>query len=98
MDRGLRPERVAGRGANRYKPTFTTTFGSIPNGVMFHQEKCDQAAMLKWKGRAWAWSPDGYGERPMLDQGQAVEVLTPKTVVEVIGAGYVPGVHGAMDG
>ena len=33
-----------------------------------------------------------------MDQGQVVEVLTPRTVVEVFGAKYVPGVHGAMDG
>jgi len=53
MDRVLHPERVAGRGANRYKPTFTTTFGSIPDGVMFHHWENDQVALLKWKDRPW---------------------------------------------
>jgi len=60
MDRGLHLERVAGREANRYKPTFTTTFESIPNGVMFHVGEGDPVAFLKWKDRAWAWSPEGY--------------------------------------
>ena len=98
MDKVLHPERVAGRGANRYKPTFTTTFGSIPDGVMFHVGEDDQAALLKWKGRVWFWKPEGYGEGPVLGQGQRVEVLTPKTVVQLIRAGYVPGVDGSAEG
>ena len=84
-----------GRGANRYKPTFTATFGSIPDGVMFHRQEGDQAALLKWKG--WAWSPESYRDGIWVDHGQAVEVLTPRTVVEVIRAGYMPGVHGSVD-
>ena len=95
MDRVLHQERVAGRGANRFKPTFTTTFGSIPDGVMFHQEG-DQAALLKWKGRVWAWAPEEYREGTRMDRGQVVEVLTPRTVVDVIRAGYVSGVHGSL--
>ncbi len=31
-----------------------------------------------------------------MDQEQAVEVLTPRTVVDVIVVGYVPGVHGSV--
>ena len=85
MDKVLHPERVMGRGKHRHKPTFTTRFGSIPDGVMFHQEG-DQAALLKWKGWGWAWAPEEYREGTRMDQGQVVEVLTPRTVVEVIGA------------
>ena len=62
----------------------------IPDGVMFHQGEGNPVAMLKWMGRAWAWSPEGYGEGPRMDQGLAVKVLTPRTVVYVIRAGYVP--------
>ncbi len=36
------------------------------------------------------------GEAPGADQGQRVEVLTPRTVRGVIGAGYVPRVHGSV--
>ena len=42
------------------------------------------------QGRVW----DG----PCVDQGQRVEVLTPRTVVVVIGAGYVFRVIGTVDG
>ncbi len=47
---------------------------------------------LKAKGMdtLGAWSADWYRESPAFEQGQAVEVLTPKTVVDVIGAGDVP--------
>ncbi len=43
----------------------------------------------------------GWRRLPMgavLDQGQAVEVLTPRTVVDVIRAGFVPGVHWSVEG
>ncbi len=96
MDRGLHPDRVVGRGKHRPKPTFTTTLDSIPDGVMFHRQEDDQVALLKWKGGAWVWAPEGYGEGMVLGQGQRIEVLTPKTVVGVIRAGYVPMVHGSL--
>ena len=98
MDKVLRPERVAGRGKHRYKPTFTATFGSIPDGVMFHLLEARQTALLKWKGQVWAWSPEGCQGGPKLNQGQRIEVLTPKTVVDVIWAGDAPMVHGAVGG
>ncbi len=97
MDKVLHPERVAGQGKHRYKPTFTATFGSIPDGVMFHVGEGHQVALLKWKGRAWVWSPEGYGGGPVLGQGQRAEGLTPKTVMEVIRAGYLPGVHRSVE-
>lgn len=48
------------------------------------------------KGRAWAWSHEGYGEGPGMDQGRRVEMLTPKTFGEVIRAGNGPGVNGSL--
>ena len=62
---------------------------------MFHQGEGDQAAFLKWKGRGWAWAPEEYREGTRMDQGQAVEILTPRTVLDVIRVGYVPEVHGS---
>ena len=38
---------------------------------------------------------DAEGDSSM-DQYQHIELLTPRTVVEVIGARYVPGVHGSL--
>ena len=68
-----------------------------PGGVMLHHVEGDQAVLLTCRGG----SGPGYGKAldgPRMDQGQAVEVLTPRTVVEVIGAGYVPELHGAVGG
>ena len=96
IDRVLHTDRVAGRGKHRYKPTITATFGSIPDGVMFHQGEDDTVALLKWKGQVWAWSPEAYREGTRSNQGQAIEVLTPISVVAVMRAGYVPGVHGSV--
>ncbi len=98
IDRVLHRERISGRGANRIKPTFTTTFGSIPDGVMFHLLEARQTALLKWMGLVWVWSPEGYVEVPQMDQGQSIEVLTPRTVVEVIRAGYRVGMYGSVEG
>ena len=94
MDKVLHPERGAGRGANRHKPTFTPAFGSFPDGVMFHLLEGDPGALLKWKGRVCAWTPERYQEGPRMDQGLRVEILTPRRVVEMIGARYVPGCMG----
>ncbi len=90
MDRVLHPERVVGRGKHRHKPTFHTRFGSIPDGVMFHRQEASQVALLKWINRAWDWTPEGYREGKMMDQGQRVEVLTPRTIVKVIWVVHVP--------
>jgi hypothetical protein len=64
IDRELHPERVVGREKHRVKLTFTATYGSIPYGGMFHQGEGDQAALLKWQGRVWAWTPKGAGNAP----------------------------------
>ncbi len=69
----------------------------IPDGVMFHRQEGDLVAFLKWKGRAWAWSPEGYTDDGAISPEQTVVVLTPKTVVEVIRVGYVPMVHGSTE-
>ena len=53
-------------------------------------------ALLKWKGRAWAWSPEGYVEDTQMYQGQRVEFLTPRMAMDVIRAGYAPMVHGSL--
>ena len=52
-------------------------------------------ALLVWRGGVVPWSPAGYGaaRRP---RGQEVTVLTPRSTVAAIAAGYVPGVHASL--
>ncbi len=97
MDRVLHPGRVAGRGKHGHKPTFTATFASIPDGVMFHRQEGNPVALLTWKGAALVWSPEGYTDDGAISPEQTVVVLTPKTVVEVIRVGYVPMVLGSTE-
>ncbi len=69
----------------------------IPDGVMFHQGEGDPVALLKWKGRAWAWSPEGYEEGPRMDQGQPIEVLTQEPGIKLRMAGF-PAVRSFFNG
>jgi hypothetical protein len=58
-------------------------------------------AVAAWGERAYlvrgesllAWSPGGYGEQRQRPRGEAVRVLTPKSTVATIRAGYVPEIH-----
>ena len=97
MDHVLHAERVRAKGNLRHQPTYKTIFDSIPNGVMFHLGHADAGALLKWAGRAWVWTPEGYRPGPLLNQPQPIEILTPKTIVDVIRAGYVPRVHWTVE-
>ena len=43
------------------------------------------------EGQGMGLVTERYREGPRMDQGQVVEVLTPRTVVDVIRVGFVPG-------
>ena len=85
LDRVLHQDRlVSGRVMRRWPAEAA----SLPDGTMV---AVDEAAFLVRAGALWAWSPGGYGEpRPM---PAVVEVLTPRSIVGAIGAGYVPVLH-----
>ena len=54
------------------------------------------AAWLVWRGALHAWAPAGYAEwREPIDG--VVTVITPRAIVDVIRAGYQPGVHPSAD-
>jgi len=86
IDRRLHDERVAGR----QKRTSPAELAAVPDG-----------AFVVETGRAWlvldrslfAWSPAGYLERRPRPVRGDVELLTPRSVVEVFRAGYRPHVH-----
>lgn len=50
------------------------------------------AAWLVWQGALHAWGPGGYVARRGRVDG-LVTVITPRAIVDVIRAGYQPGVH-----
>ena len=94
MDNQLHPERIA---KNRSKPVFEGNLKDLPNGVFVKHAAWGGNAYLVWGKELLEWTPAGYrGRRPCRGQG-VVQVLTPKSMVEVIRAGYVPEVHASAD-
>lgn len=91
LDEQLHSERLNSDGSKR---CFEANLDDLPDGVMV--TPCDRAYLL-WKGRLLAWSPGGYGDRLPRPKREQVTVLTPRTTVEAIQAGYVPAVHASAD-
>ncbi len=87
IDTVLHKERVDRR---RRKVTFQATMDDLPNGCF-----------VNYKGTPWlvlnnhmaGWSPGGYLRQLRLDAGQAVEVLTPRSLVGLLHAGYPVEIH-----
>ncbi len=87
IDRALHHERVAAR--THAKITYPTHLDTLPDGVMV---ALGESAYLCWGGRLRAWSPGGYGDPLSVAGDQIVTVLTPRSTVAAIRAGYVPQV------
>jgi hypothetical protein len=90
MDERLHAEIIA---PDRSKRTFGARIEQLPDGVFVTLEAPSGKAYLLWRTSLLAWSPGGYQERLPLPKKKEVLVLTPKSTVAVIRAGYVPEVH-----
>jgi hypothetical protein len=90
LDARLHAERL---GPDRSKPTFRAKLDDLPDGV-FVLGKTDVAtACLLWQDHLLVWSPGGYRRRAERRGSEEVEVLTPRSTVAAIRAGYIPHVH-----
>ncbi|WP_020472594.1 hypothetical protein [Zavarzinella formosa] len=90
IDERLHAERV---GPDRRQRTFRATVADLPDGVFVTCDDAEGEARLLWKGRLLTWSPGGYAAgNPAFAHGE-VTVLTPRSTVNVIRAGYKPEVH-----
>ena len=87
MDRILHAERLDQNGAKRiHKATIET----LPDSTFFRHS----GGVARTAGRyIQAWSLGGYGKHLPRPKGIEVEVLTPRSIVAVLGAGYVPVLH-----
>jgi hypothetical protein len=87
IDRQLHRERLAGRRAKR---VYREDLVDLPDGAYI---AVDERAWLVWGKTLFAWSALGYTERRDRSAHREVEVLTPRSTVAVLAAGYRVAVH-----
>jgi hypothetical protein len=92
IDRVLQSERVQRGGS---KKTYETVLSSLPKGVFVER---GGLAYLLWAGKLLPWSFAGYGPSVDGSSRSSVTVLTPKSIVLAIGAGFAPQVHESAHG
>jgi hypothetical protein len=83
LDRRLHEDRVESPGRMR---RWTADGASLPDGTMVAH---DGAAFLVSGDRLVEWTPGGYAASRPRTAGPVL-VLTPRSIVEAIGAGYAP--------
>jgi len=86
IDRVLHTARVT---RTRQQVTHQAELTTLPDGVFLTLPGADDAPLLKWHGRLWGWSPEGYADAGAAPAG-TVRVLTPAPTVAAISAGYAP--------
>ena len=86
MDRVLHAERLDGR----RKRTHTAEFATLPDGAYV---ALDGGAWLVWRGTLLAWTGGGYAERQPRPLTGTADVMTPSSIVALLGAGYPVSVH-----
>ena len=86
MDRRLHADRLAGP---RTRRTYREPMEALPDGVFV---EIDGAAWLLWGQGMLPWTPAGY-RAPRDRMTDSVNVITPRSLVAVIHAGYRPTVH-----
>jgi hypothetical protein len=92
MDRVLHDERLAPGGGKR---TFDARLGALPHGAIVERAG---APHLWRRGALRPWSFEGYGPPVNVSATERVAVLTPRSIVRAIAAGFAPQVHGSADG
>jgi len=89
MDNVLHAERV---GPDRSKGCFASALDQLPDGELVSRSDFPDSAWLVLGDHLWRWSPAGYCERSPRPK-HTVKVLTPKSTVAAIKAGYAPEIH-----
>jgi hypothetical protein len=90
IDNRLHAERV---GPDRSKRSYLATLDELPDGVFIVDESRGESAYLVRGDQLLEWSPGGYRERRPRPNGTTVRVLTPRSTVAAIRAGYIPEIH-----
>jgi hypothetical protein len=87
MDAVLHPERVTRRGE---KVTYRARLDCLPDGTFV---RWADAPHLLLSGRLRPWTSAGYQAGRRTSRTHEVEVLTPRSIVAALSAGYAPKLH-----
>lgn len=91
MDKTLHAERIDSKGG---KVTFSDAIDNLPNGACI--ELGDEWHLV-WGDELLRWSFEGYNGVQARPSGIEVTVLTPRSIVAVLRAGYVPELHSTAE-
>ncbi len=89
IDAVLHPERIDADGR---KVTYSDRLAALPAGT-FVQLAADATPWLVLADRLLAWSPFGYTHNRSVPKETSVTVLTPRSIVRALAAGYRAGLH-----
>ncbi len=89
MDARLHADRIE----RKRKKTYREDLVRVPDGAYV---ALDGQAWLVWDSNLFAWSDSGYMRRRPRGRGD-VEVLTPRSAVAILAAGYRPAIHPSAD-
>jgi hypothetical protein len=89
IDNTLHQERFVSSG---WQEGWRPLLKDLPNGTFVVLDD-PNSAWLVWGDSLLEWSPGGYRSRIKRSDDQTVTVLTPRSIVAVLAAGYVPAVH-----
>ncbi len=89
MDAVLHADRIEGK----RKRTYREELARLPDGAYV---ALDGQAWLVWDSNLFAWSDSGYMRRRPRGRRE-VEVLTPRSALAILGAGYRPTIHPSAD-
>lgn len=86
IDARLHAERV--RSPGRAKLVHRAALGGLPDGTMVVTDHEPGLPLLLWSGALHPWSPAGYREARPLAPTEEADVLTPRSTVAALTAGY----------
>jgi hypothetical protein len=93
IDEAIHEDRV--EAGTRCKKTYQADIADLPDGTFI---VLDDRAYLIWGDELREWSPGGYINPIRRPTSGPVTVLTPRSIVNALAAGYVPVVHGLAAG
>lgn len=77
----------------RRQKRFSASASDLPDGAMVSLPLEPGAAFLIWQGRLMEWAASGYHSSRTMPASLQVEVLTPRSTVKALAAGYRPVPH-----